>query len=657
MSEETAERAVEREQAFMAAATDAMDAMVAMALVDEDGSLVHVSRRWCELTGWARDEVVGHHWKMVVHPDDVADTLEVGRQAIERGEVLRMESRICSRDGDIAWIQSEVTPLREPDGRVRRWMMVASDISASKEATEALRRSERKLQVILDHSTDVISILEPSGRWRSTEASGARKIEVPMEAFMDHPESVVLPEDLPDLARSVRSLIDNGPHQPPATFEFRVMTSDGATRWIETTGVNLAGDPAVDGLVLHSRDVTEQRLAADEMRSMVTRLETLLAHLMDGVVMADERGTVLFANRAASELLGLGTDPSVLVDRSPGSLRGDLRRLYDDYEGALARINELMAARQPVHGERVQFTDGRVCSRSFIPIFDGDAEYRGHVWLFRDLGEELAMASERDRLLEMEKAQNTRLLELDALKTDLVASVSHELRTPLTSIVSFTHLLREGLETDTSDEQREFIDIIARNSGRLLRLVDDLLLLDRLESNTMQFQIEPVDLVSLVEMSVTSLSPMADSRGVALSLASEDGEPVVSDVDRLGQLVDNLVANAIKFTNPGGSVDVLVTPGPGHTWRLVVSDNGIGIPDDEVDQLFQRFFRASNARREASSGSGLGLAIARRLVELHGGAIDVASEEGKGTTVTVVLGDLIVTSVGSTTESGPWEPA
>ncbi len=334
---------------------------------------------------------------------------------------------------------------------------------------------------------------------------------------------------------------------------------------------------------------------------MASRLTSLVSNLFVGVVMADERDELIFANRAASEMFGLGPEPERLIGMAGGRLSAHLQRLHRDSR-ALERIGEIVGNRSVVMEERVEFTNGRTLARSFVPILD-DGAYRGHLWLYRDLTDEIAVAAEREYLLKMEKEQNARLTELDSLKSDLVASVSHELRTPLTSIVSFTHLLRDGLGADSVADQAEFLDIITRNTDRLLRLVDDLLLLDRLESNSLQVSNEWVDFPSLVEIAVSSIRPAAREKGVNLVSEAEPGPPLVGDVDRLGQLIDNLLANAVKFTPPKGQVRTEVSR-TADGWRLVVSDTGIGIPIDEQHQLFQRFYRASN--RASSVGLGIG---------------------------------------------------
>jgi PAS domain S-box-containing protein len=618
------------------AALDALGQMVAMARVDDEGHVSWVSDRWCSLTGWGSEEIVGSHWKAVVHPDDLALSLEVGRRVVRDRRPLRFESRIVSRTGSVTWIESQVWPLASASD-TQDWLLVAVDITPYQEATEALRRSERRLQVIFDNSTDVITIVDANGTWRTTSLGGSQLLGD--QAVRSHPSQAtrprILEEDRPVMTAAFRELLSSG-QRYGRPFLSRVQTVDGRIRWLESTTVNLTDDPAVGGIVFHSRDVTEGHQAADALHTTANQLATLVENLTVGIILCDENLEVVHANRTVTELFGLGQRPSEMVGRDRDQLMADLSRLYRDHRVALARIVAILNAREPVHDERVTLADGRPLARSFIPIQDDAGRNRGHLWLFRDLTAEAAMAEERDRVLAMEREQNVRLTELDALKTDLVASVSHELRTPLTSIVSFTHLLRDGLGADSQEDQHEFLDIIERNTKRLLRLVDDLLLLDRLESNSLQVSVEPVDVLSLIEGSLASLGPVAEAKGLTLHQDLTDGPRLPGDVGRLGQLLDNLLANAVKFTAAGGQFTVVARP-EGDGWRLEVHDTGIGIPADEVGQLFQRFYRASNARRDAAPGSGLGLVIALRIAELHGGTVSVESEVGVGTTVTVTL--------------------
>ena len=216
-----------------------------------------------------------------------------------------------------------------------------------------------------------------------------------------------------------------------------------------------------------------------------------------------------------------------------------------------------------------------------------------------------------------------------------VATVSHELRTPLTSIISFLELVRAEDDALSPDGVR-FLDIIQRNANRLLRLVGDLLLLSRIESGISPPEMVAVALPELVREAVRNAAPAAAGYGVTLTAEAGEGPDLRADPLGLTQVLDNLVANAVKFSHPGDTVWVRAS-WAGDRWRIDVADQGIGIPPDEVDRLFQRFVRASNARTSGRPGTGLGLSVVKAIVELHGGRVTVDSALDQGTTFSIHL--------------------
>jgi signal transduction histidine kinase len=257
-------------------------------------------------------------------------------------------------------------------------------------------------------------------------------------------------------------------------------------------------------------------------------------------------------------------------------------------------------------------------------------------------------ADEREQLLEAERAaraeaeemqrllarQNERLLELDKLKDEFISLVSHELRTPLTSIRGYLELLLDDGRLDA--EQQSFLGIIDRNSNRLLGLVSDLLMLTQIEAGGLKFDLGPVDLEEVVRESIEAASPTAEANGVELGLSVEQLPAIRGHRLRLAQVLDNLISNALKFTPHGGRVDVRLSAVDG-TAVVEVQDTGLGIAESEQQQLFERFFRSSQATRNAIPGTGLGLTISKAIVERHGGRIELESSEGVGTTVRVIL--------------------
>ncbi len=243
----------------------------------------------------------------------------------------------------------------------------------------------------------------------------------------------------------------------------------------------------------------------------------------------------------------------------------------------------------------------------------------------------------RERAEEMQRRlaeQNEQLVELDRLKDEFVSSVSHELRTPLTSICGYAELLLDDVKEEPT---RGYVRIVERNADRLLELVNDLLLAARMQAEGLELRTGPVDLRVLVEETVVSLARQAEAAEVELRVRIGDSVPVIeADGSRLGQVLTNFVTNAIKFTPTGGRVDVVVRRQDGGV-LLEVSDTGIGIPENELSRLFERFFRARTARERHIPGTGLGLYISKAIADAHGGRIAVRSVEGKGTTFALEL--------------------
>jgi signal transduction histidine kinase len=220
-------------------------------------------------------------------------------------------------------------------------------------------------------------------------------------------------------------------------------------------------------------------------------------------------------------------------------------------------------------------------------------------------------------------------------RAQFLAAVSHELRTPLTSIISFSELLR-GEAGGLSVDGIRFLDIIERNADRLLQLIDDVLMLNRIEAGGLPLDLTEVSLPDLAAEAVKSVAPLAGRSGVTVQVDAGDGPPVLADPRRIAQVLDNLIGNAVKFSHVDGLVRVRLRYAD-DTWRMDVSDTGIGIPPEEAARLFGPFMRASNARIAGLPGSGLGLAIVKVLVEMHDGHVTVDSVLNEGTTVSVFL--------------------
>jgi signal transduction histidine kinase len=239
--------------------------------------------------------------------------------------------------------------------------------------------------------------------------------------------------------------------------------------------------------------------------------------------------------------------------------------------------------------------------------------------------------AERESLAEL----NRGLLEVDRIKGDFIATVSHELRTPLTSIRGYLELI--GADPGLSEQGRGFLDVVDRNSERLQCLVADLLFVAQADADEYVLKLGLFCPQELVDQAVAAARPFAEVQQITLYADVDDVREVAGDRARLAQLLDNLISNALKFTPPGGRVDVRLRSTDAGSTVLEVADTGIGIPESEQDKTFERFYRATAATKNAIAGTGLGLAIVKLTAEAHGGTVSVESNEGEGSTFRVVL--------------------
>jgi signal transduction histidine kinase len=359
-----------------------------------------------------------------------------------------------------------------------------------------------------------------------------------------------------------------------------------------------------------------QRLRASEEahRGIALLQSALIDSTLDGICLTDAEGNILISNRPLRRLV---TELGMPAD---GTVPERLLALSNSItEPARYRARMLELAHEPGEASTDEFEiagTGRVFRGYTAPIPEATGGLQGRIWTLREVT--------ADR-------------ELDRMRDAFVATVSHELRTPLTSISGFLEMMQDE-EAGLGASGRQYLDVIRRSTTRLHALVEDLLLMAQIEAKRIELTLAPVDVQALAMRSIESARPAATEKGVTLELVADHPPEVLADGVRIAQVIDNLVSNAVKFTNQGGRVTVTVQADDGGDGlRLTVADTGIGIPLEEHGQIFSRFFRASTATRHAIPGTGLGLAISRALIEQHGGTITLTSREGEGTDVTVLL--------------------
>jgi two-component system sensor histidine kinase VicK len=337
------------------------------------------------------------------------------------------------------------------------------------------------------------------------------------------------------------------------------------------------------------------------------KLASILTNMNDGVIATDERGRIIVLNRRAKQILQIEEESTIGKDIS--QVLGIPKEMIGEYVSSITHMT-VLEIHLPDEEEKLSV---RI---TFTPIHRRGEGISGTIAVLQDVTEQ-------------EK--------LEQARREFVANVSHELRTPLTTIKSYLEALDDGAMEDRQLAAR-FLGVTRSETERMIRLVTDLLHLSRLDSNQARISKESTRIAEMLEEVADRFSFQLRQRGIRIVTRIEPGvSKAWLDRDKIDQVLDNLVSNAIKYTADEGSIQILARPVERDYLEISVQDTGVGIPKKDLERIFERFYRVDKARSRNMGGTGLGLSIAREIIKAHGGIITLDSEYGQGTRVTFTL--------------------
>ena len=583
-----------------------------VAIYDLDFRCTFIGGSIFEELGWEPERLLGKTLHEAF-PSEIAD----GWAARFRAAIAGMPNELEHVSENGLHLNIKVVPVHDEDGAVTGVMSVSHDVTDQRRADEALRESQERLQAILDYAPAVIYLKDAEGRFILANHGLEDLLGVPFEQIRGRTDHDFFPAEVADaLVEQDREVRETG---RPLARELAIDVAGEQRTYfdIKFPIFDRNGDAA--GVCAIATDITARKRAEIGLRVSEQRHRSVVDALEEGVLLHDMNGRVIACNNSAARMIGLPVDeivgknpdelPMRLVDESGHELTGDARPGFHTIKTGQPQLGFIAGHPTP---------DGGLTwlSINCNPIVDPQT------------GKPFAVAASFADITDQRNAER--------LKEEFFALVSHELRTPLTSITGYLELVLDPDESELDPQQAHFLGVVERNARRLQRLVGDLLFVAQFEGGKLALDTTATQVEDVAAEAVESARPQADELGIELRLNAEAVPPCMGDAGRLGQALDNLISNALKFTPAGGRVDVRVLDRRDRI-AIEVADTGLGISHVDQSRLFERFFRTTSATEAAIPGVGLGLSIAKAIIEGHGGRIGVASEEGRGTTFTIEI--------------------
>jgi len=614
-------------QSAMQILSDVLDFTdTAILIISGLGKVMHVNSCFVELWGCRENWMIDSDIFTVM--DFISKKVKDFDKLVDgQSKSLEIAKDLHLKDGRI--IQMLSKPL-DPANPWKGTLFMFRDITLRKKGLDALRERDEYYEAILELFPEAICIHSKGViKYANSSAAKLLLLENPKDFIGRSVLEFIAPEDRNIVVYRITQLLEQG--KPAPTAKERLIRTDGKEVECEVraTPIVFKGESAVMAM---ARDLTPQREAERAIRESEAKFRSYVNHSDDGIFIVDCQRRFLDANPAACFMTGYALEE--ITNLTVKDLLGTDKENLAVGNG---HFEEMLRNGKSIREFNLVKKDGSKIIVENNAVFLGNGRYMG---VCRDITERKKQEQFRK---EIEKSMMllNEAIEYEKLKTEFFANLSHEFRTPLNIILGALQLLNLYMEENSLEHNIPKIlrhnKVIKQNCFRLLRLVNNLIDLTRIDSGFFHLQLKNIDIVELIEDITHSVAEYIETKGIKLLFDTEIEEKIIScDPDKIERIMLNLLSNAVKFTKEGGKIIVSVKQR--EEWiSILVKDDGIGIPKEKQQFIFERFRQADKTLTRSHEGSGIGLSLAKSIVEIHGGSIAVDSEAGKGSEFEVLL--------------------
>jgi PAS domain S-box-containing protein len=568
-------------------------------ILDNAGQPIYSNRLFCRYAG-VTEPLLGETWFDLCHPDETQLVRDGLATRIAAGKPFETEFRVRREDGAFRWHVVSAVPLKDLSGQIYGWLGTSTD------ALQQVQVRERVFRTVFDNTFQFIALLEKDGKVIEANKSVLKFIDRRLQDVKGkYAWETAWFAHSPTARETVKQAVETAAQGQFVRAELQTSNANGNIFYFDFSVKPIFDESGeVTYLIPEARDITEQKIAQEKLRLSERHFRTIYDNASDLILSMSISGALIYANPTFESLLGYQIGDGHLINffdiveqQSLATTKSAFDRLCDD---RYAKLDISLIGKS---GQLHEF-EGQLSRDHYEDINLVTA-------IFRDVSTEREMARRVG---------------------EFYSSVSHELRTPLTSIRASLGLIEGGLAGEIPDKTAKLVHIARIESDRLVRMVNDILDIKKVESGKLELKYEDLCPKDLVDRTIETLRGMALELNVHLSVENKNvPTSFAGDRDRLTQVLTNLISNALKFSPPEATV-VVSTASCGGMVRFSVEDKGPGISKEDSGKLFGLFEQFSNNSSRTIKGSGLGLAISKSLVELHHGKIGYRTELGKGST-------------------------
>ena len=492
-------------------------------------------------------------------------------------------------------------------------------ISSNDNRTQASDQTDKRFQAIIEHSSDIVALVNSEGNVTYVSSSITNSLGYSPHEFIGKNALVIIhPDDLSRMQALLGSIFQT-PGQK-LTAEYRLLCKDGSWKWFEASATNLLDDPVVGAVVGNFHDISRRKSMEEELFYAHQQLDVIFKHIVDGILVQNSRGEIVYANQAAADLLDY---PSVSILTHAPHLEYAEKFEFFDEQGQPLSVQHL-PGRQVLVGN----------AQSVEIVLKSIHKKTRHLRWMIVKANSITEPHYNNRLIMTVMHDITQRKEMDLRKDEFISMASHELKTPITSLKGFVQILLRRFRKKQDDETVRFLNRIDTQVNKLTRLVNDLLDISKMSTGVINYQDEDFAFDVLLGEVVESVQQITASH--RLFLEGLTSVTLKGDKERLGQVIINLLTNAIKYSPLAHHVLVCMEVG-GESVTVRVQDFGIGIDPVHQEKICERFYRVPGSEEETYSGLGVGLYLASEIIKHHQGQIWVESVKGEGSTFSFTL--------------------